>query len=373
MLHKVEFECEVLTPMFLAGADQNDAELRPPSVRGMLRYWYRALLGGRGITNIADLAREESRVFGETEAASPVSVRVRVRSNGEPKEASSLLKGDSPLKYLWYSTTLGDNNRRYLPAGTTFRLSLATTRDTQALERATSAFWMLVHCGGLGTRSRRMAGSFAARLTGKPDDLRLPSFAPGADFKQYFQEQLAVIRQDLPAGSGSADRPPFDALHPQYSYVWLAGKPVREWKRAVETTGSQFRRYRLRRGSSQNPAPGGHDYQTIKSVLQDGASPATVERAAFGLPLTFRFRSTPGKVDVTPAHHSRRASPLWMQVVRLASGELNALYTFFNSDFLPDNSQLQLRANGETFRVAAPQRSIISDFVSKLQPTQLFP
>lgn len=45
-MKKINFTLETLTPLFLAGNDQNAVELRAASIRGHLRYWYRALLGG---------------------------------------------------------------------------------------------------------------------------------------------------------------------------------------------------------------------------------------------------------------------------------------------------------------------------------------
>lgn len=39
----ITFELETVTPLFLAGADQTEAELRPPAFRGALRYWFRAM------------------------------------------------------------------------------------------------------------------------------------------------------------------------------------------------------------------------------------------------------------------------------------------------------------------------------------------
>ena len=38
-----EFEVEIVTPLFLGGADPNKAELRAPSIKGALRFWWRAL------------------------------------------------------------------------------------------------------------------------------------------------------------------------------------------------------------------------------------------------------------------------------------------------------------------------------------------
>ncbi len=39
----ITFDLETVTPLFLAGADQQKAELRPPAFRGALRYWFRAI------------------------------------------------------------------------------------------------------------------------------------------------------------------------------------------------------------------------------------------------------------------------------------------------------------------------------------------
>ncbi|MCX7840755.1 MAG: type III-B CRISPR module RAMP protein Cmr1, partial [Anaerolineae bacterium] len=40
-------ELQTVTPLFLAGATARGApELRAPSVRGEMRYWWRAALGG---------------------------------------------------------------------------------------------------------------------------------------------------------------------------------------------------------------------------------------------------------------------------------------------------------------------------------------
>ncbi|MFH0988531.1 MAG: type III-B CRISPR module RAMP protein Cmr1 [bacterium] len=41
---KVTFKCEVITPMFLGGADPDKPELRPPSIRGAMRWWFRTMI-----------------------------------------------------------------------------------------------------------------------------------------------------------------------------------------------------------------------------------------------------------------------------------------------------------------------------------------
>ena len=44
-LRSLDVELEAVTPLWIGGADAR-AELRPPSVRGCMRFWFRALAGG---------------------------------------------------------------------------------------------------------------------------------------------------------------------------------------------------------------------------------------------------------------------------------------------------------------------------------------
>ncbi len=42
----IEASFEIVTPMFISGAD-DVADLRPPSIKGALRFWWRALHWGQ--------------------------------------------------------------------------------------------------------------------------------------------------------------------------------------------------------------------------------------------------------------------------------------------------------------------------------------
>ncbi len=72
-MQEVTFTMEVITPLFLTGADQNIAELRPPTFRGEMRYWLRTLVGGCVEPDDAGLRKvveAEQAVFGATEGSS---------------------------------------------------------------------------------------------------------------------------------------------------------------------------------------------------------------------------------------------------------------------------------------------------------------
>lgn len=73
MAESIEAELEVVTPLFLGGADQSEAEIRGASIRGAMRFWFRALAAQTDPASLRDL---ESDVFGDTKRASSVLVEV---------------------------------------------------------------------------------------------------------------------------------------------------------------------------------------------------------------------------------------------------------------------------------------------------------
>lgn len=382
----VHFDCTVETPWFLAGANQARAEARVPSLRGALRYWLRALLGGTGLHHQA-LAEAEAHVFGNTQQGSPVTVRLRMLDPLVVRRAETLLgrykspsqKTLHPITYLWYTTKLGENNRGYIPPEPGFRVTFqAAGQHEKALLQAISAFWLLAHCGGLGTRSRRMAGSFLVRRVDAPNHLPLPSFAPWdpafkGDFAAYFTQQLTTIRGPMGALAPTLPQPDFDVWHPAWTNLYLAGLPDTTWEKTVEHIGRAFRDFRSRNGAGK-----GGDYDQIKQYVLRGTAPQTVQRAAFGLPLTFRFTKGEAKgkqadVQVQTSGSSRRASPLWLRLVRLPDGRMDTLVTVMKSQFLPGASDVRIQGRGQ--RPATPPNpsyTILDDFRNSLNaPTSI--
>ncbi len=53
----------IITPMFIGDAEQKATDLRPPSIKGALRFWWRAL-NWKNVDSLKDLHKEESRLFG---------------------------------------------------------------------------------------------------------------------------------------------------------------------------------------------------------------------------------------------------------------------------------------------------------------------
>lgn len=146
---KLEVTLETVTPMFLAGANDKKPELRPPSVRGQLRYWLRAALGAVVGDDLAALKRAEAEVFGDTDGTGAVGVRViQPNSNLETDRFNPL-----PHKSKMGSFTGFKEGQR-------FQIQLIQRGgDDSTWLAAISALLLMVSIGGLGRRCRRGWGT----------------------------------------------------------------------------------------------------------------------------------------------------------------------------------------------------------------------
>ena len=169
-----EFEVEVITPLFLGGADSRKAELRAPSIKGALRFWWRALYGS---DDLKEMKARESEIFGSTDKKSGFNVKVSGIKKVQPVLADlprgpkvlTKSKGRtfpiSIIEYLSYGLYKWDPSKRknvykreHFPSGTTFKLILRTVNKSSSHEILNSLY-ALANYGGLGSCSRNGFGS----------------------------------------------------------------------------------------------------------------------------------------------------------------------------------------------------------------------
>ncbi len=151
---RANFTLKVLTPMFMGGADpEGDPELRAASIRGAMRFWFRAIAGA--ITNDPrEIYRLESEVFGNTDKKSRVVVRVlkqpSVKSSGETISLKS-------VGYIGYGLRGmgGKPDRKYLDGEGEFEVNF----PVKYKRHIGYIFWFIQNVGGLGARSRKGFGS----------------------------------------------------------------------------------------------------------------------------------------------------------------------------------------------------------------------
>jgi CRISPR-associated protein Cmr6 len=188
---------ELVSPAFLAGADQQagDCGLRPATLRGLLRWWWRTLHAG--FVAQARLREMEAVVWGDTQVGGAVRLRlapqnqIHVRRydkeatlsmDNEQKKSAYGIPGRSPqmtTQGLWYMSFGMDNNvnettgqgtqrvrrqRHFIEPGALWSVWFdAQGRGPypaeQLLRQAVAALWLLCHYGGVGSKARKGFGS----------------------------------------------------------------------------------------------------------------------------------------------------------------------------------------------------------------------
>lgn len=160
------YHLELITPCFCAGANQAIAEIRASSIRGQLRWWFRALGGTK---------RDEDFLFGCAAGDSGTGSRLRLAvSDVKPGAVRAFpsFSANDAQSYVWHyasvsgTTVKGAKGPRWqqqgaLPAGTTFIVHLTWLRPAGNLKPvfdvALSAFLSL---GMIGLRGTRGLGAF---------------------------------------------------------------------------------------------------------------------------------------------------------------------------------------------------------------------
>lgn len=260
------FEVEVLTPLVIAGAngrqpDLRSEGLRPSSLRGVMRWWFRAALGSL-VPSCTELKEVEGRVFGTTAYCSPVRVRTYWLGVAHLERAYLCMNDRSG------STRKGVQREKIqrLSVVPPSKFLLRLEFPERLAPAVLGSLWLLSMCGGVGARSRRGFGSLALSPSSKEfkisqilRDLSLDFIAPSNAsldcLGKFFELNLQSICNALasyahsPAGE---DFPEFYALGHKTASFWLIKPCDRFWptwdKAMNELRDGVYREYKRRHG-----------------------------------------------------------------------------------------------------------------------------
>jgi len=180
-----EYDLELISMAFLAGANQKqqDCDLRPATLRGLLRWWWRTMHTAH--VDLESLRKLEASIWGDSDISSPVCIQLQ-RLNSHQPIPFKAQNFDLPAKNTQHRAkkqTLGlayasygmENNRRwYQPEGSTWCLTVRTRsgfykkgkNEKISLKAETihqqveAAIWLFTKYGGAGAKSRKGFGSF---------------------------------------------------------------------------------------------------------------------------------------------------------------------------------------------------------------------
>ena len=171
---------KIVTPMFIGDANQQATNISPASVKGALRFWWRALNWGQFQQNeetdskaLQQLHQQEGWIFGSSaeHGTGQAKFNLRVHCKKLPLAKADWPKSGSGSGYLgmglWESGKAANGTfkaaREYFSENTEFDIEIVlhpklSEDDARSLNDALIAWGLL---GGLGSRARRAFGSVA--------------------------------------------------------------------------------------------------------------------------------------------------------------------------------------------------------------------
>lgn len=377
MLTEIDAVYRIVTPLFCAGANpQGPPELRLPSFKGVLRYWWRALAWAEYAGDLHVIRQQEDLLFGSAGGGqSRVSMRLTQDSNpaaasrGEVLTVSQTNKnvvGDS-ARYLGYGVMKafgingGQLTRACLRAPLDFTVRMRA-RDLNERESAmlANALIALGTLGGMGAKSRKGYGSLALR------SLRVHGVEQWNAPQSMSGLRGAIAK--LQRNGGAAAFPEFTALSRKTRHVLLSSEK-KEPMELLDLVGREFVRFRSwgRNGKilggrvdSEHNFRDDHDL-----MMQSNRRDKHPRRIAFGLPHNYGPR--PDK-QVGPFDKGldRRASPLFIHI-HDCGGAPVAVLSFLPARFLP-NGRSDISVGG-TRAGQAPEEELyrpIHEFLDRL-------
>lgn len=252
----IRFTAEALTPLVIAGAGGDGASpvkegLRAPSLRGLMRFWFRAMMGG--VVNTSGgydkLRNLESRVFGSTKAGSAARIRSVARSIApDPYEAHLCMNDQRRRNERGADKNYIAIKKEALPPGSQFDVELGASTQPP-LELAAQALWLAAMLGGVGNRSRRGFGSLSLEWADPDAPGALCEVLPGLAYPDgdiehiatWLEKALAEVRSSyarLAGTSGGGAASGFSALSGGTARLWLVTPSNGFWSDWSEAMGA---------------------------------------------------------------------------------------------------------------------------------------
>jgi CRISPR-associated protein Cmr1 len=388
---KIEF----ITPAFVGNDDPNNVALNEKALKGLLRFWWRAFLSDPS-WDYKKLFEEEEKIFGSQNRASSFSILIMERTENRQENFGDFLRTQwrtqgSPdgVKYLLYRKVL--DNSAFIEPGATYTIKFFA-KDNNTMGEVLKALWFLENFGGIGSRSRRGAGSFVVKNIEVPeecsDNLKslkekfLYNYDKSKEVTKLINEGVNTFANNSRSSYNSF--PQFTSLSSHSKIGIYQNNSWNSWLDAVNDIGYRFKNYR---DYSRNER-----FRTQASLLHqyfvDGQNEQILrqnppDKVYFGLPIMYNFRvrgSGSIKAKAEPARLNdeklgRRASPLFFRFGRFPvdNGKYYVVVSTFPAKFLPVKILLSERNAPHTIPINPDDNkmeAVLNEFLNSLGGVQ---
>ncbi len=353
----------IVTPMFIGDAEQKAVDVRPPSFKGALRFWWRALQWRKirkdyqtDAEALRELHKQEAALFGlaaREENGKQVGGQGKFLLSVNPANLSATAKDTvhprfskkDAARYLGYgvmeafasrerNTQAGQLTRACLNENQDFTMKMRFRDEIDAsLQDALIALGLL---GGLGSRSRHGMGSISLLNLGVVNEKeQLEALWTAPDSKSGYQDMLRELFKDACLLPGL---PPYSAFSAEsrVDILTQANNPydvLQDFARPMLMYRSWGKNEKVLDQPREEHFKSDHDWSK-RTLSATGFHP---RRVVFGLPHNYGKKL---HEQVAPEKHGRRASPLLFHVQRISENEFLGISILLKSVFLPPTEKI---------------------------------
>ena len=377
-MFKLHATFEIVTPMFLGGADHKCSRIRESSIKGALAFWWRALqyprllqeADGDEVQALKSLQKREQVLFGGPGGQGRFLLNIskqpsKIAEPPQPLQTGSGKVVGEGARYLGYGLIEafgpkgGNLQRSALEDRQQFELNIVfkpqPSQESEELwGQFISALKFMGLVGGLGSRVRRGWGSIVLVA------LEGAAFESAATCDAY-KGQIQTILSTTPRPSAS--ELPITAVSSSTRIMLVNGARSQDSLTCLDHIGRQMQRYRAwgfsggnRNGPPMvNGAPSEMNFRDDHHWSKNDNNvpgPFVPRRIAFGLPQNYKDNkgvTGTGGID-------RRSSPLFIHIHRLPDGQAFPVLVLLPARFLP------------TSRVSANRKPKDYDFFKEGMP-----
>lgn len=382
----------LLTPTFIGDSEKNAELLNEKALKGALRFWWRAFLSNPE-WDAATLLNKESEIFGGQNKRSKFSINI-VERNETLNAAELNITNHYGLRYLFFSKqTRKENSNNYILKQQTYiepSSSYAVNFcffDDSAIEPVIKSLLFFEKFGGIGSRSRRGAGSFKIEDLVYDDNSLGDILSSLAGFFKIesgtaYEKNLENMIDELsPIRSKYQNLPLYTSYSKKYSRIKVKIDNFKNWVEALNSAGEQMMNYR--KSDILNSSINFHSEAVALHTFSIGdpySGPDPLTKTAFGLPIIYNFKekdpNNPNRFRISnykvtakgpSKDEDRRASPLFIKIDKYEDSYFIVFLVLW-SKFLDDNKKIKLERSKDraTFNISQPNESAIEDFINQL-------
>jgi len=408
-------KARVITPIFISGSNQKEAEMRAPSIKGVLRFWFRA-----GFGEFSDkMIEKEEKIFGSKEK--PCVFQIRTTQLNSDTFNPPSYRGYPEISYLLPFL----KGRKVIPEKREFDISLKFYKGAKDndIKAVFGSLWLLFWLGAIGSRARRGFGSILPAEDMEIEGLNfLPEEKHINGLGKFLEENLnKAIKIINPNNTNISKLPDYTLLSKQNTKIYLWNKRFNSWQETINKAGYLLMNWKKK----QNP-----DYQQIKDFIRNDTQPTELNRPAFGLPIQFYYRSTEkddlfnlikkelrdksnkeikqilslgkrgiqnelkilglredtiknlfkkarqlatayvGGKRAKEGEYSRRGSPFFIKVIKLSDKNYALLFIFMKAKLFPE--KIKVEKEGKVAFVNEPDFSMVEEFLEQKVKKEAF-